>query len=81
MIKQGSRLDSYFPDIQRRGGDIHDLGENEPIIRTISKAIDEGEAREIDGIHFLIDSTQEQSGVEKAKRRLSLSLADRRQGN
>ena len=52
-IKASSSLAMYFPDIsQRAGGDILDEGQNEPILRSVSKAIQDGDTREIDGIQF-----------------------------
>lgn len=76
-IKTGSRLHAYFPDISKRGGDIDDHGENEPLVRSVSKAMDEGDSREIDGIHFWTATSAEKDLHEITKRRLSLSMLDR----
>ena len=75
-IKAGSRLANYFPDISKKTTDINDEGMNEPLVRTVSRAFNEGDTREIDGIQFWSASDQKNAEL-IAKRRLSLSMVER----
>jgi len=77
-IKPGSRIDSYFPSIAaaEKSRIVNNEGTNEPILRSLSNAIEEGDAREIDGIHFWSAIESSNSIAEQYKRRLSLSMAD-----
>ena len=49
-IKADSRLSAYLPEIGQKGGEIRDVGLNEPILHMDG-------VREIDGIHFWSDAS------------------------
>ena len=76
-IKPGSNIESYFPSIVsgEKSTIVKDEGENEPVLRTLSNALQEGDAREIDGIHFWSNVEDSNSMAQVYKRRLSLSMA------
>ena len=73
-IKPGSRLDAYLPEISQRHAEIK-IYENEPLLRSLNQAMDDGDAQDIDGIKFWTGSEHSASITELAKRRLSLSMA------
>ena len=76
-IKPGSNIDQMLPPIisGEKSTLVRDEGENEPILRTLSNALQEGDAREIDGIHFWTNIEESNSIAKVYKRRLSLSMA------
>lgn len=75
-IKPGSNIEHYLPSlVADRNSQLRQMGasNDEPLLRTASKALAEGDAREIDGIHFWSATADQADAIEKAQRRLSLS--------